>query len=151
MKNRIYSSAILLIFLIFNILDIHGQSVSRGISPLESMDTFSISLITLECDYTSPDSEGKPMHYHWNISNRISPINGFNPVGKNGQINVVRPLGGKSRNDKKVIDEDTYKWDGEKYYYDWAPLKKQIDNVGPTTLYQLVTDNPPRLFSGEWK
>lgn len=106
------------------------------------------SQITLECDYASSANRRQPLHYNWDIFNRISPINGFNrPADTNAGITVVRPLGGKSKNDKKVIDEDTYKWDGEKYYYDWAPLKKQIDNVTKEyRMYQLVTDNPPWAF-----
>lgn len=146
MKNRIYSLRIALILSVLCIGSTDSQSFFSETNLLESMDILSLSHVTLECDFTSPTSKRKPMHYHWNISNRISPISGFNPVGKGVQINVVRPLGGKSKNGEKVIDEDTYKWDGEKYYYDWAPLKKQIDNVGPTTLYQLVTDNPSWAF-----
>lgn len=110
--------------------------------------TIGFSEITLECDYASSANRGKPMHYHWDIINRISPVEGINlPIGSNPCINVVRPLGGKSRGDKKLIEEDTYKWDGEKYYYDWAPLKKQINNViSKARLYQLMIDNPPWAF-----
>jgi len=89
------------------------------------------------------------MHYHWDVSNRISPMDSFNmPVGKCPSINVVRPLGGKSsKGDKKIIDEDTYKWDGTNYVYDWAPLKRQIDTVREKAkLYQLTIDNPPWAF-----
>lgn len=88
------------------------------------------------------------MHYHWNISNRISPKKSLKmPVGEKPFINIVRPLGGKSKNGKKLIDEDTYKWDGKKYFYDWEPLKKQIDAVrDPAVLHQLLIDNPPWAF-----
>lgn len=88
------------------------------------------------------------MHYHWNISNRISPSRAFKiPVGEEPLINVVRPLGGKSKNGEKLLAEDTYKWDGSNYVYDWAPLKKQIANVqSRATLYQLLIDNPPWAF-----
>lgn len=104
--------------------------------------------LTLACDFASPASCGEPMHYHWHVSNRISPMRRFNqPVGENPLINVVRPLGGKSRNGKKLTDEDTYTWDGQKYSYDWAPLKKQIDTVrARARLYQLLIDNPPWAF-----
>ena len=146
MKNIIYSSGIALILLVFSNVASNGQSVATETNQLESIDTLSLSRITLVCDYASSVYRGKPMHYHWNISNRISPMNGMNPVAGKVQINVVRPLGGKSRNNEKLIDEDTYKWDGEKYYYDWVPLKKQINNVGPANVYQLVTDNPPWAF-----
>lgn len=106
------------------------------------------SQITLECDYASSANRKKPMHYHWDICNRISPINRFNrPADENAGINVVRPLGGKAKGGNKLLDEDTYKWDGKQYYYDWAPLKNQIDNVTEEfRLHQLVTDNPPWAF-----
>lgn len=68
-------------------------------------------------------------------------------VGENPLICVVRPLGGKSKNGKKLIDEDTYKWDGEKYVYDWEPLKSQIDTVqSEARLFQLMIDNVPWAF-----
>lgn len=69
------------------------------------------------------------------------------PVGKKPLITVVRPLGGKSKDGKKLIDEDTYRWDGKKYVYNWAPLKKQIDLVNKKArLHQLLIDNPPWAF-----
>ena len=69
------------------------------------------------------------------------------PVGKKPLITVVRPLGGKSKDGRKLIDEDTYRWDGRKYIYDWTPLKKQIDLVnGRAKLYQLLIDNAPWAF-----
>lgn len=104
--------------------------------------------VTLLCDYSSTTNRGEPMHYHWNISNRISPMRGFAmPVGDDPYITVVRPLGGKSKNGKKLIEQDTYKWDGKKYVYDWAPLKQQIDVVNKKAkLYQLMIDNPPWAF-----
>lgn len=104
--------------------------------------------ITLECDYASSTNSRGPMHYHWDVSNRISPMGRMNmPVGENPYITVVRPLGGKSRNDQKLIEEDTYKWDGSNYFYDWAPLKKQIDTVlVKARLFQLMIDNPPWAF-----
>lgn len=100
------------------------------------------------CDYTSEESRGNLMENHWDVSNRISPMRGFNmPVGENPRITVVRPLGGKSRKGEKLIDEDTYKWDGSKYVYDWEPLKKQINNVQErAVLHQLLIDNPPWAF-----
>ena len=106
------------------------------------------SQITLECDFASSESQRGPMHYHWNISNRISPMGRFNmPAGENPKITVVRPLGGKSKGGEKRIDEDTYKWDGKRYVYDWTPLKKQIDTIrSKATLYQLLIDNPPWAF-----
>jgi hypothetical protein len=69
--------------------------------------------ITLDCDYTSAGARGEPIHDHWNVSNRISPMRSFAmPVGENPRINIVRPLGGKSKNGKMLVEEDTYKWDG---------------------------------------
>lgn len=88
------------------------------------------------------------MHYHWNVSNRISPMRSFKiPVGENPSITIVRPLGGKSRGGQKLIDEDTYKWDGTAYVYDWEPLKKQIDTVRKrAAIHQILIDNPPWAF-----
>ncbi len=107
-----------------------------------------LSQITLECDYSSAANQKAPLHFHWDICNRISPMGRINiAAGEKPFINVVRPLGGKSKNGKKLINEDTYKWDGENYVYDWAPLKKQIDTVREKAkLYQLMIDNPPWAF-----
>lgn len=69
------------------------------------------------------------------------------PVGENPYICVVRPLGGKSKDGGKLIDEDTYKWDGTNYVYDWTPLKTQIDTVlAKARVFQLMIDNPPWAF-----
>ncbi|VGO12544.1 Beta-xylosidase [Pontiella desulfatans] len=88
------------------------------------------------------------MRYHWDVSNRISPMRRFNrPVGEKPYICVVRPLGGKSKDGEKLIDEDTYKWDGGNYVYDWAPLKTQIDTVqSGARIFQLMIDNVPWAF-----
>lgn len=52
----------------------------------------------------------KTMPYHWDVSNRISPMGKMNlPVGDRPCINVVRPLGGKSKDGRKLLDEDTCK------------------------------------------
>ena len=32
------------------------------------------SLVTIRCDFTDPAMMGKPMEYHWDIYNRISPM-----------------------------------------------------------------------------
>lgn len=104
--------------------------------------------ITLSCDYTSAGARGTPMHYHWNVSNRISPMRSLKmPMGENPRINIVRPLGGKSKNGEMLIEEDTYKWDGQKYVYDWEPLHQQITVVRKrAVLHQLMIDNPPWAF-----
>jgi hypothetical protein len=104
--------------------------------------------ITLKCDFTSPTSRGEPMHDHWNVSNRISPMRGFAmPVGDHPRINIVRPLGGKARDGKKLVEEDTCRWDGNKYAYDWRPLHTQIGRVRDrAVLHQLMIDNPPWAF-----
>ena len=107
-----------------------------------------ISQVTLSCDFSSSARRKKPMHYHWNVSNRISPIRRFNmPVGERPLINVVRPLGGKAKDGKKILEQDTYKWNGQEYVYDWVPLKQQIDTVSKKArVYQLLIDNPPWAF-----
>jgi len=104
--------------------------------------------ISLRSDFSTAENQRAPMRYHWEVSNRISPMRRFNmPVGENPYICVVRPLGGKSKDGKKLIDEDTYKWDGEQYVYDWAPLKMQIDTVQKKArIFQLMIDNVPWAF-----
>lgn len=108
------------------------------------------SQTTLTCDFTNSTNRLKTIQYHWNTYNSISPINSFRLMsGPYERVNVVRPLGGKydRKTGMKLISEDTYKWDGEKYYYDWEPLKKIINNViNKTELYQLVLDNPSWAF-----
>ena len=104
--------------------------------------------ITLECDFTSAMDRREPMTDHWDISNRISPIRGMSmPVSDEPAFCIVRPLGGKSKNGEKLIVEDTYKWDGRKYVYDWEPLKKIVNNVlSRGRMHQLLIDNPPWAF-----
>ena len=106
------------------------------------------SQVTLQCDFTDPAARGKPMEYHWDIYNRISPMKPCNPTGNpNGGLCVVRPLGGKALGGRMLIEEDTYKFDGNRYYYDWAPLKKQLDNaMARGRIHQLVLDNPSWAF-----
>lgn len=104
--------------------------------------------VSLQCDFSNAETRGAPMRYHWEVSNRISPMHRFNmPVGENPYINIVRPLGGKSRDGEKLLDEDTCKWDGAGYVYDWAPLKTQIDTVlTKARIFQLMIDNVPWAF-----
>lgn len=108
----------------------------------------SLAQVALQCDFTNNRNRRQPMHDHWNVSNRISPIRGFaQPVGEAPRITIVRPLGGKAKNGKKLIEEDTCLWDGQKYVYNWAPLKKQLDNVlKRADVHQLLIDNPPWVF-----
>lgn len=104
--------------------------------------------VTLKCDFTSATSRGEPMHHHWNVSNRISPIRGFAmPVGERPRINIVRPLGGKAKDGRKLVEEDTLKWEGDRAVYDWQPLHTQIAKVrSRAVLHQLMIDNPPWVF-----
>lgn len=106
------------------------------------------SQVSLRCDFTNANNRRQPMHDHWNVSNRISPIRGFKqPVGPSPAITVVRPLGGKAKNGQKLIEQDTCLWNGQRYVYNWAPLKTQIDNVlKRAQLHQLMIDNPPWAF-----
>ncbi|MBK1825472.1 GH39 family glycosyl hydrolase [Haloferula rosea] len=106
------------------------------------------SQVRLECDFSAPENRGNAMHYHWGISNRISPTRGFKiPVSDPPFINIVRPLGGKSKDGKMLIHEDTCKWDGANYVYDWSPLKQQLDSViRRAAVYQVMIDNPPWAF-----
>jgi len=113
------------------------------------MSNYGFSQTTLTCDFSNPQNEPKVIQYNWNTYNTISPINDFGMVkGPHERVNIVRPLGGKINAAKeKLISEDTYKWDGTKYYYDWEPLKKIINNVlAKTKVYQIVLDNPSWAF-----
>jgi hypothetical protein len=110
----------------------------------------SFSKTTLACDFSNPGNVQKTMRYHWNTFNAISPSPTFEMIpGPHSQVNIVRPLGGRidRRTNKKLISEDTYKWDGTNYVYDWVPLKKQLDRVlEQTEIHQLVLDNPSWAF-----
>jgi len=104
----------------------------------------------LSCDFVDAMNKKETIQYNWNTYNTISPIDSFTKMdGPYNQVNIVRPLGGKydRKTGKKLISEDTYKWDGEKYYYDWEPLKKILNNVlAQTKVYQIVLDNPSWAF-----
>lgn len=108
------------------------------------------SQTTLSCDFVDSRNKLKTIQYNWKTSNTISPINGFTMIsGPHERVNIVRPLGGKfdRKTNTKLISEDTYKWDGTKYYYDWEPLKKILDNVlKQTKVHQVVLDNPSWAF-----
>lgn len=104
--------------------------------------------IALESDFSLPANMRETMRFHWDIFNRISPDGGLSvPKGDNTGVCLVRPLGGKATNGQKDLSEDTYKWNGTDYYYDWAPLKKQINSVlAEADLFQLMIDNAPWAF-----
>ena len=102
--------------------------------------------VLLEADYTNTTRVKKNIQYPLNVFNRISPINGFRRPENIDQASLclVRPLGGVATNGSPDLDRDTYKWDGDKFITDFAPLKKQIDNVlnAGLDVYQIVLDNP---------
>ena len=121
------------------------QASDRGVVPTANEDT-----ITLECDFSDSANRRQTMRYLWNIYNKIAPVESFEMIsGPHEFVNIVRPLGGKvvKGTNTKMISDDTYKWDGKKYFYDWAPLKKQIDHVlEKAKIYQLLLDNPSWAF-----
>lgn len=125
-----------------------GAAVSGFFFVLLLLSPLSGAQVSLRCDFSDAGNRRQPMHDHWNVSNRISPIRGFSqPVGPSPAITIVRPLGGKAKNGKKLIEEDTCLWDGKKYVYNWAPLKKQIENVlQRADVHQILIDNPPWAF-----
>lgn len=102
--------------------------------------------VLLKADYTNTTRVKKNIQYPLNVFNRISPINGFRRPENIDQASLclVRPLGGVATNGVPDLDRDTYKWDGDKFITDFAPLKKQIDNVlnAGLDVYQIVLDNP---------
>lgn len=111
-----------------------------------NLDAF--SQITLESDFSTTSNRGESMQFHWDVFNRISP-GGEISIGGNQKVRicVVRPLGGKAANGRKLIEEDTYKWDGQKYYYDWKPLKDQINSIiANEQLFTFLIDNLPWAF-----
>lgn len=104
--------------------------------------------ITLRADFTDADRGMGELYAFWDVHNRLPPYKAVNvpALGREGaKINCVRLLGGWRSEDSSV---DPYKWDGEKYIYDWAPLKERIDVVlnSGMELYQFVLDNPPWAF-----
>ena len=57
--------------------------------------------ITLLADYSDPAAARKPMHYHWDVYNRISPDSEVSiPGDHRSGICVVRPLGGTATGDR---------------------------------------------------
>lgn len=104
--------------------------------------------VTLSTDFTDPDQEREALYTFWDVHNRVPPHKSINvpALGKEGaKINTVRMLGGWGSQDTSV---DAYKWDGEKYVYDWVPLKERIDAVlgSGMIFHQFVLDNPPWAF-----
>lgn len=113
--------------------------------------------IILEADFTDNVAAKQTMSYHLNVYNRITPINGVNPVGdnKNAKLCIVRPLGGIAKKGEADITKDSYKWDAksEKFYTDFTLLKKQLDGIFDKGLeiYQIVLDNPSWAFQRDSK
>ncbi len=103
--------------------------------------------IVLETDFSNAANAKGAMHYHLDVYNRITPINGFNPPSNaNGKICLVRPLGGVASNGAADLSKDSYKWNAatKSFYTDFANLKKQIDGViaNGFEVYHIVLDNP---------
>ncbi len=107
--------------------------------------------VILETDYSDVSRSTVAMRSHFDIYNRISPINGYaTPATANAKLCLVRPLGGKFKDGAANISEDTYLWDdvNKKFYTDFTLLKKQVDGVfnKKNGIYQIVLDNPSWAF-----
>ncbi|MDQ8198612.1 hypothetical protein QEH56_10655 [Pelagicoccus enzymogenes] len=107
--------------------------------------------ITLTSDFTDPANRKGEIYNFWNTHNRLPPYESINvpAFGMEGSyVNCVRMLGGWSKKGKRMLEYDCYKWDGEKYVYDWEPLIRRIDVVlnSGIQLKQIVLDNPPWAF-----
>lgn len=104
--------------------------------------------VTLRSEMNDPSRARGELYTFWDVHNRLPPYTSVNvpALGKKGaKINCVRMLGGWGSEDVSV---DAYKWDGEKYVYDWEALKQRIDVVldSGVEMYQIVLDNPPWAF-----
>lgn len=111
----------------------------------------SLADVTLSSDFTNPENKKGEIYDFWNTHNRLPPYEEINvpAFGMEGaSINCVRMIGGWSKRGKRMVDYDCYKWDGEKYVYDWEPLIRRIDVVlaSGIRLKQIVLDNPPWAF-----
>ncbi len=102
--------------------------------------------VLLEADYANTTRVKENIQYPLNVFNRISPINGFRRPENidKASLCIVRPLGGVATNGSPDLDRDTYKWNGNRFITNFAPLKRQIDNVfnAGLDIHQIVLDNP---------
>tara|TARA_R110002051_G_C8768907_1_gene503034 strand:- start:2481 stop:3899 length:1419 start_codon:yes stop_codon:yes gene_type:complete len=108
--------------------------------------------IILKADFTDNATAKQVIPYNLNVYNRITPINGINPVrdNKNPKFCIVRPLGGIAKKGEADITKDSYKWDAKskKFYTDFTLIKKQLDGIFDKGLeiHQIVLDNPSWAF-----
>ncbi|MBK1879373.1 GH39 family glycosyl hydrolase [Pelagicoccus mobilis] len=110
-----------------------------------------VSEVSLSSDFTTPSNKAGVIYDFWNTHNRLPPYEKINipAFGMEGSsVNCVRMLGGWSKKGERMLDYDCYKWDGDKYVYDWEPLIRRIDVVlnSGIRLKQIVLDNPPWAF-----
>lgn len=70
--------------------------------------------------------------------------------GRRPKVNTVRMLGGWA---SQNVEADTYKWDGEKYVYDFKQATDRIDKWlnNDWDIFQIVLDNPPWAFQRDFK
>ncbi|MHA7943613.1 alpha-1,4-L-rhamnosidase [Formosa sp. 3Alg 14/1] len=108
--------------------------------------------IVLQTDFTDSENARQNIDYHFNVFNRITPLNGVKiktPLGK-PRVCIVRPLGGIVKNGKPDISKDSYKWDkkSKTFYTDFTVLKNQMDGVFNSgyAIHQIVLDNPSWAF-----
>ncbi|MDQ8183135.1 hypothetical protein QEH57_20880 [Pelagicoccus sp. SDUM812005] len=107
--------------------------------------------VSLHSDFTVPENESGIIYDFWNTHNRLPPYENINEPAfgmEVSSVNCVRMLGGWMKKGERMLDYDCYKWDGEKYVYDWEPLLRRIDVVlnSGIRLKQIVLDNPPWAF-----
>nr|WP_268820171.1 hypothetical protein [Paraglaciecola sp. G1-23] len=102
----------------------------------------------LQADFSQTENQIGTVFDFFDVSVRThkgSPNSTPATFGRRAKVNTVRMLGGWS---DKNLEADTYKWDGEKYVYDFEQATKRIDSwlAKDWDIFQIVLDNPPWAF-----
>ena len=109
--------------------------------------------ITLETDFSDQSKQIGEVFDFFDVSvrtERASRQSTPATFGRPAKVNTVRMLGGWANEDKSA---DTYKWDGEKFVYDFDQATKRIDSWldNDWEIFQIVLDNPPWAFQRGYK
>ncbi|MDO6693308.1 hypothetical protein Q4574_08430 [Aliiglaciecola sp. 3_MG-2023] len=107
-----------------------------------------VNALILKADFTDTSNKIGPINDFFDVAvrtDKASPHSKPANLGQTPQVNTVRILGGWASKD---IEGDAYKWDGEKFVYDFHKVTNRIDrwlNNG-WEIFQIVLDNPPWAF-----
>ncbi|MGJ8691431.1 MAG: GH39 family glycosyl hydrolase [Thalassotalea sp.] len=104
--------------------------------------------ITLQADFSKPSDTNATVFDFFDVSVRTERASRQSmpaTFGRPAKVNTVRMLGGWANKDESA---DTYKWDGEKFVYDFEQATKRIDSWlnNDWDIFQIVLDNPPWAF-----